>query len=106
MNYPTYKESSVAYEYRSKDENTCMLLPLKNRGLFSGPQVMEPSVVPTTTNYMLHNLNSAKPPPGAQLHYPGTLRLGNNYQAMPGVYWYTDVDPKNKGPFNLKGLQN
>ena len=104
MNHPTFKESSVPYENRSKDDSSKMPPPPKNRGLFGGAEVIKPSTTATATNFMMNNLTSANPPPQAQLHYPGNIRLGNNYISMPGVYWYTDVHPKNNGPFNIKGL--
>jgi hypothetical protein len=49
-----------------------------------------------------NNLRSANPPPMATEQYPGTNRLGNNYIAMPGVYWYSDTHPVNKGPYTMK----
>ena len=48
------------------------------------------------------NLLSADPPPGATTQYPGTNRSDNNYIAMPGVYWYNDTHPVNKGPYSMK----
>ena len=59
-------------------------------------------LTPTATNMIHNNLRSANPPPGATEQYPGTNRLGNNYVAMPGVYWYADTHPVNKGPFEMK----
>ena len=104
MNQPTFKETNIPHEKRSKDDSSQMPAPPKNRGLFGGNEVISPSTTPTTTNFMMNNLTSANPPPLAQLHYPGNIRLGNNYLSMPGVYWYTDVHPKNTGPFSIKGL--
>tara|TARA_Y100001970_G_C14072036_1_gene769982 strand:+ start:455 stop:856 length:402 start_codon:yes stop_codon:yes gene_type:complete len=70
--------------------------PTHNAGLYSGEAFKGPwgniPVVPTTTNLIHHNLKSANPPPGATTQYPGTNRSGNNYIAMPGVYWHTSKD--------------
>ena len=49
-----------------------------------------------------HNLKSANPPPGAIYQYPGTIRCGNNYMAMPGVIWYTNAPVGNEGPFLIQ----
>ena len=77
--------------------------PTHNAGLYSGPAFNGPwgniPVVPTTANLINNNLRSANPPPGATTQYPGTNRLGNNYIAMPGVYWYTS---KEKCPYKIK----
>ena len=62
-------------------------------------------VTPTATNMINNNLLSADPPPGATEQYPGTNRLGNNYIAMPGVYWYSDTHQINKGPYSIKVTQ-
>ena len=71
-----------------------------NGGIYSGEQAKGPwghiPVIPTTTNYIYNNLKSAEPPPGALTSYPGTDRMGNNYQAMPGIQPYTN---SNYGPF-------
>ena len=47
----------------------------------------------------MNNLASANPPPGAIDQYIGTNRPGNNYTAMPTLYWYKT---KGKGPHNFK----
>ena len=63
-------------------------------------------VIPTATNMINNNLRSANPPPGAINQYPGTNRDKNNYIPMPGVYWYNDTNPVNKGPYSIKVIDN
>ena len=58
-------------------------------------------VTPTVENLIHHNLNSANPPPGATVNYPGTDRLGNNQISMPDIYAYTGTE-NNPGPFNIQ----
>ena len=81
--------------------------PTHNAGLYSGPAFNGPwgniPIIPTTTNLIHYNLRSANPPPGAITQYPGTNRLGNNYIAMPGVYWYTS---NKKCPYKIKVTKN
>jgi len=105
-NYPVDKNSEVPLHERWNDVDTMAPPPVPNGGLFSGPQAMGEyssiHVTPTATNMIHNNLRSANPPPGATEQYPGTNRLGNNYVAMPGVYWYADTHPVNKGPFEMK----
>jgi hypothetical protein len=73
-----------------------------NGGIYSGEQAKGPwghiPVTPTTTNYIYNNLKTAEPPPGALITYPGTDRMGNNYQAMPGIENYRN---NNYGPFKI-----
>lgn len=73
---------------------------LPNGGLYNAPQSREPwaniPVVPTETNLIHYNLRSAHPPPGATEQYISTLRVGNNYTDMQGVYWYN--------PDNVRGF--
>ena len=66
----------------------------------NGPWCSVP-VTPTTTNMTNQNLLSANPPPGANVQYPGTDRLGNNWFAMPGVSEYVGTQ-LNPGPFNIQ----
>lgn len=79
--------------------------PSYNAGLYTGTPFRGPwgnlDVRPTTTNYIHHNLKSANPPPGATILYPGTERLGNNYQAMPGVNAYQSTSQVNWGPHKI-----
>lgn len=79
--------------------------PSYNAGLYTGVPFSGPwgnvPVAPTTTNYINNNLNSANPPPGGSVSYPGTQRLGNNYQAMPGVDSYQSTRQVNWGPFKM-----
>ena len=109
-NIPVDVNSKVPYELRWSDEKTFAPDPIPNGGLFSGPQAMGPYasiyVTPTTTNLINKNLASANPPPGAMNQYPGTNRLGNNYIPMPGVFWYNDTHPVNRGPYAIKVVEN
>ena len=63
-----------------------------NGGLYTGPPFDGPwgniPVTQTASNVTHNNLNSAEPPPGAVNQYPGSNRLGNNYNAMPEVNWF------------------
>jgi hypothetical protein len=52
-----------------------------------------------------NNLNSSNPPPGANVQYQGTDRLGNNSMLMPGVNQYTGTQ-LNPGPFNIQCTGN
>ena len=65
-----------------------------------GPHCAIP-VEPNTTNLIYNNLQSANPPPNANIHYPGTLRQGNNYLNMPGIIDYQGTH-HNPGPFNIQ----
>tara|TARA_B100000768_G_C11268941_1_gene372439 strand:- start:129 stop:521 length:393 start_codon:yes stop_codon:yes gene_type:complete len=109
-NIPVDVNSKVPYELRWCDEITSAPDPIPNGGLFGGPHAMGPHasipVTPTTTNLINKNLASANPPPGAMNQYPGTNRLGNNYIPMPGVFWYNDTHPINKGPYAIKVVEN
>lgn len=58
-------------------------------------------VTPTVENLIHNNLQSANPPPGATLNYPGTNRLGNNQINMPGIHTYSGTE-NNPGPFNIQ----
>tara|TARA_Y100000385_G_scaffold291025_1_gene366767 strand:- start:45 stop:2879 length:2835 start_codon:yes stop_codon:yes gene_type:complete len=66
----------------------------------SGPHCAIP-VEPTTSNMINNNLKSANPPLDAFTQYPGTNRLGNNTDSMPGISDYVGT-PLNHGPFNIK----
>ena len=105
-NYPVDLNSEVPLIERWNSPETRAPHPVPNGGLFGGPQAMGEyasiHVIPTATNMINNNLRSATPPPGATEQYPGTNRSGNNYQAMPGVYWYSDTHPINKGPYSIK----
>ena len=110
LNIPVDVNSEVPLHERTFDENTRAPEPVPNGGLFGGPQAEGPyasiPVIPTTTNMINKNLRSANPPPGATEQYPGTNRDGNNYVPMPGVFWYNDTHPVNKGPYAIKVVQN
>ena len=62
-----------------------------NGGLYTGEPFQEGAPwanVPVVADidYMIHqNLRSANPPPQALFQYPGTVRPGNNFQAMTGI---------------------
>lgn len=78
-----------------------------NGGIFGGPQSTRPwaniPVTPTATNLIHNNLLSANPPPGANVHYPGSIRFGNNYQAMPGIYRFNPNMPEYLGLHTMVG---
>lgn len=58
-------------------------------------------VTPLVSNMVNVNLNSANPPPGANVHYPGTDRLGNSGLQMPGIKSYVGTK-LNHGPHNIQ----
>ena len=58
-------------------------------------------VHPTTSNMLQNNLTSANPPPGANVHYPGTVRLGNNTMDLPNISAYKGTE-LNNGSFNIQ----
>ena len=105
-NYPVDLNSEVPLLERWNSPDSRAPEPVPNGGLFGGPQAMGEyasiHVTPTAANMINNNLRSANPPPGATEQYPGTNRSGNNYQAMPGVYWYSDTHPVNRGPYSIK----
>ena len=105
-NIPVDVESSVPLHLRWNNIDTEVPKPPVNGGLFSGEQDVGPHasipVIPTATYMISKNLLSANPPPGATEQYVGTNRSTNNYVPMPGVYWYNDTHPINKGPYSMK----
>ena len=109
-NIPVDINSEVPLHERWNCEHSRVPKSAPNGGLFGGEQAVGPyasiHVVPTTTNMINRNLLSANPPPGAEKQYPGTNRSNNNYVPMPGVYWYNDTHPVNKGPFSMKVVHN
>tara|TARA_Y200000002_G_C22456189_1_gene568418 strand:+ start:178 stop:687 length:510 start_codon:yes stop_codon:yes gene_type:complete len=106
QNYPVDKNSKVPLHKRWNSPDEEAPPPVPNGGIYGGPQAVGDyasiHVTPTATNLINNNLKSANPPPGATEQYPGTNRLGNNYIAMPGVFWYSDTHPVNKGPYSMK----
>lgn len=102
QDYRIMVPSDVDPRERSSGPNEKMPKGQNNGGLYGGPQCDRPwmpiHVTPTATNYM-YNLQSANPPPGAVEQYVGTNRSGNNYTAMPEVFWHKT---KGKGPYNIK----
>lgn len=100
-------KTQVPAELRWNNANSPAPPPLINGGLYSGPENNSPwmpqKVVPTTTYFMQTLLKSANPPPNASTQYPGGNRLGNNYTAMPGIYWFNSYkNPQNKNVHNFK----
>jgi hypothetical protein len=106
--YAVDSSTHVPYTERDSSPQTQMVKPSLNGGLYGGEQSREPwmpiPITPTSTNFM-ENLRSAKPPPGAMQQFVGTVRLGNNYTAMPGVEWYVSNKPE-CGPFSIKGTSS
>ena len=98
--------TNIPSHYRSNTPYTAMPENPKNGGIYGGVSSKKPwmpiLITPTATNYIVNNLKSANPPPGAREQYIGTNRLGNNYVSMPNVYWFNDGQYDNRGPFNLK----
>lgn len=92
--YPTDLKSEIPMHLRASGINDRIPTPVPNGGLYNAPQATGPyasiPVAPTGTNMTYYNLRSANPPPGAITQFQGTNRLGNNYTAMPGVYWLND----------------
>lgn len=99
------EKDRISLHLRDNDPFTAIPKPPPNGGLYGGPQSNKPwatiPVIPTAANMINKNLLSANPPPGANVQYPGGNRLGNNYQTMPGVYWYNP--PNGNGKYLLKG---
>lgn len=62
-----------------------------NGGLYTGEPFAKDApwanvpVIPDVTYMVHHNLRSANPPPQALVHYPGTVRPGNNEPLYEGV---------------------
>lgn len=88
------EKGSISFEKISNNINSSMPPSPPNGGLYKGPQSNKPwasiPVIPTATNLLLFNLESANPPPGAILQYPVGVRMGNNYTATPGLKCYND----------------
>ena len=105
-NYPVDVQSNVPMHLRSDNKDTAIPPSPVNGGLYNAPQVNEPygsiPVAPTATNYTYYNLRSANPPPGAINQFVGTNRLGNNYTAMPGVYWLNNKNKEQDNKYLIK----
>lgn len=98
------EKNRISSHIRDNDPFTAMPPSPANGGIFGGPQSNKPwaniPIAPTTANLINKNLPPSAPP-GANTQYPGGNRLGNNYQAMPGTYWF---NPENgNGMYMLKG---
>lgn len=104
--YPVDVQSSVPLELRSENKDTAIPPSPANGGLYNAPQVIAPygsiPVPPTVTNYIYNNLKSANPPPGAEKQFIGTNRLGNNYVAMPNVYWLNNKEKEQDNKYLIK----
>ena len=106
--YPVDVKSDVHPYVRAEDTMSEVPKPMINGGLYCGPQnnaPWMPKYVPPTTTFFMQNLvrnADPAPPPGAAEMYPGDNRLGNNYTPMPGLNWYNSAYDRNRGPFNIK----
>lgn len=79
---------------------------LPNGGMYRGPSCTNRAHIPKpvvhTGTYFTYNLlDSANPPCEAKRQFVGTHRPGNNYPAMPEVYWFKSNNSC-KGPYELK----
>ena len=82
---------------------------LPNGGMYGGKPCYNKAHIPkpvvhTETYFTYKLLNSANPPPEAKKHFVGTHRYGNNYTAMPEVYWFQS-ESECKGPYELKVIK-
>lgn len=104
--YPVDVKSNVPQHLRSENVNSTIPPSPANGGLYNAPQATGPHasipVAPTVTNYLYYALQSANPPPGARRQFIGTNRLGNNYVAMPGVYWLNNKEKEQDNKYNIK----
>ena len=96
------KGGAVSPYLQASGPDVAIAPPSYNAGLYTGVPFNGPwgniPVAPTTTNMINNNLKSANPPPGTQ-------RLGNNYQAMPGVGNYQSTSKINWGPHKINATQ-
>ena len=103
------KGGAVSPYLQASGPDVAIAPPSYNAGLYTGVPFNGPwgniPVAPTTTNMINNNLKSANPPPGGNVMYPGTQRLGNNYQAMPGVVNYQSTSKINWGPHKINATQ-
>jgi hypothetical protein len=64
--------------------------PSLNGGLYTGEKFKGEwgnyPATPDVVYMMKYNLLTAKPPPGATCHYPGTIRPGNNSPEYPDIH--------------------
>ena len=95
----TVEDGPVPPVFRDNNRETKVPPSKPNGGIYGGPQSKNAwaniPVTPTSMNLTHHNLRSANPPPGATEQYQGNDRLGNNYVAMPGTYWFNPSDRQN-----------
>lgn len=106
-NTPVTIKTNVPETLQWNNPNQTAPEPQYQGGIYTGPQAYGPwgviPVTPTTSNIIHNNLDSASPPPGGNIQYPGTNHLGNNYSSYPGIEWYNDTTSFNPGPFRIKG---
>lgn len=106
-NIPVTIRSDVPETLQWNNPNQQAPEPQYQGGIYTGPQAYGPwgviPVTPTTSNMIHNNLESASPPPGGNVQYPGTNHLGNNYSSYPGISWYNNTTDFNPGPFRIKG---
>lgn len=106
-NIPVTTKSDVPETLQWNNPNQQAPEPQYQGGIYTGPQAYGPwgviPVTPTTSNMIHNNLESASPPPGGNVQYPGTNHLGNNYSSYPGISWYNNTTDFNPGPFRIKG---
>ena len=99
------KGGAVSPYLQASGPDVAIAPPSYNGGLYTGVPFNGPwgniPAAPTTPKMINNNLNSANPPPGGNVMYPGTQRLGNNYQAMPGVGNYRSTSKINWGPHKI-----
>ena len=111
QNKPIDIQTTISPINQSTNASTAMPDSSINGGLYAnGPQFNGPwgnIPGPATTDYQINqNLKSANGNPNSLVQYPGTGRLGNNYQAMEGINWYTDTAKTNPGPFHIQCPNN
>lgn len=106
-NIPVTIKTNVPETLQWNNPNQQAPEPQYQGGIYTGPQAYGPwgviPVTPTTSNMIHNNLESASPPPGGNVQYPGTNHLGNNYSSYPGISWYNNTTDLNPGPFRIKG---
>ena len=106
--FPVDTPSNILGELRDFSPYNIMPKPPKNGGIYGGPQNNKPwssiPVVPTATNLIYNNLQSANPPPGVIEQANGTIRLGNNYTSMPETKWYNPEGNQHHGRYKIQGV--
>ena len=72
-----------------------------NKGLYSGKVEINKYFPPNTPATGINHLKSFKKTPGANMHYVGTNRFGNNHSPMPGIFIFNPENGQNK--YNIIG---